>query len=215
MSGRAKPQWRGEPLPRGRHKLSTEEVQASQRERLLMAMLQCVGHRGYAETTVPEVISTARVSRNGFYALFDDKLDCFLALCDELAGAFIDELYGFASEPDWKTALDKGMWSYLGFWEDRPEYSRAWLVELPAAGPRAFAQRDRQFKRFELMFDALAARARAADPSLPPLHPLASRFLVLGITELVALEVREGRVHRLTTLHDQLVELASTIILGG
>jgi AcrR family transcriptional regulator len=212
MSGQAKPRWRGEPLPRGRHKLSAEEVRASQRERLLKAMLQCVAHSGYAGTTVPEVISTARVSRNGFYALFDDKLDCFLALCDELAGTFIDELYKFATEPDWASALDKGMWSYLQFWQDRPEFSRAYLVELPTAGPRAFAQRDRQFKRFELIFEALAARARAADPSLLPLHPLASRFLVLGITELVALEVREGRIHRLTTLHDPLVALASPVI---
>jgi AcrR family transcriptional regulator len=160
------------------------------------------------------VISTARVSRNGFYALFDDKLDCFLALCDELAGAVIDELYGFAAEPDWETSLDKGMSAYLEFWQDRPEFSRAYLVELPTAGPRAFAQRDRQFKRFELIFDALAARARAADPSLTPLDPLASRFLVLGITEVVALEVREGRVHRLTTLHDPLIALASPIIVG-
>jgi AcrR family transcriptional regulator len=207
-----KSQWRGEPLPRGRHSLSAEEVRASQRERILAAMLQCVGEEGYAATTVPKVVATARVSRNGFYALFQDKLECFLALCDEMSADFLDELYAFATEPDWRRALDGGMRAYLRFWQERPEFSRAYLVELPSAGPRAWAQRDRQFKRYELMFDELAARARKADPSLPPLAQMVSRLLVLGITELVALEVREGRIHRLELLHDPLFELAIELL---
>src|SRR6266480_2822674 len=167
MSGRTATRWRGEPLPRGRHSLSAEEVRASQRERLLQGMLQCVGEEGYAATTVPKVVATARVSRNGFYALFEDKLDCFLALCDELSAGFLDELYAFGSEPNWERALEEGMGAYLRFWQQRPEFSRAYLVELPSAGPRAWAQRDNQFKRYEPIFDQLAERARKADPSLP------------------------------------------------
>jgi AcrR family transcriptional regulator len=204
--------WRGEPLPRGRHNLSTEEVRASQRERLLAAMLQCVGEDGYAATTVPKVIATARVSRNGFYALFDDKVDCFLALCDEMAAVLLDELYAFGAEPNWKRALEEGMLAYLRFWQERTEFSRSYLVELPSAGPRAWAQRDNQFKRFEPIFDQLAASARKADPSLPPVHRMGSRLLVLGITEIVALEVREGRVHRLEALHEELLALAIGIV---
>src|SRR3954449_6066659 len=79
-------------LPRGRHALPAEEVRASQRERLLAAMLESVGEHGYAATTVPAVVAGARVSRNAFYELFDDKTDCFLALCDELAGQLLDAL---------------------------------------------------------------------------------------------------------------------------
>ena len=216
MSSRTATRWRGEPLPRGRHSLSAEEVRASQRERLLQAMLQCVGEEGYAATTVPKVVATARVSRNGFYALFEDKLACFLALCDELATEFLGELYAFGAEPDWKQALGNGMGAYLRFWQDRPEFSRAYLVELPSAGPRAWAQRDNQFKRFELIFDELAARARKADPSLPPPRRMASRLLVLGITEIVALEVREGRIYRLGALREELFTLAvDTLCSGG
>jgi AcrR family transcriptional regulator len=189
-------------------------VRASQRERILAAMLQCVGEEGYAATTVPKVVATARVSRNGFYALFDDKLHCFLALCDDMATDFLAELYAFGAEPDWKQALEQGMRAYLRFWTDQPEFSRAYLVELPSAGPRAWAQRDNQFKHFERIFDQLAARARKADPSLPPVRQLASRLLVLGITEVVALEVREGRLHRLESLHEELLALAIDILSG-
>jgi hypothetical protein len=55
------------------------------------------------------------------------------------------------------------------------------------------------------MFEGLAARARTEQPSLPPLPPLAPRLLVMAITELIAQEVREGRVDRLMALEDELV----------
>ena len=78
-----------EPLPRGHHGLTPEEVRSSQRERLLRAMLASVAERGYAATTVPQVVADARVSRNSFYALFQDKEGCFIALCDEEAADLV------------------------------------------------------------------------------------------------------------------------------
>src|SRR2546422_355315 len=35
-------------------------------------MLECVGRDGYEATTVPQVVATARVSRNSFYEFFAD-----------------------------------------------------------------------------------------------------------------------------------------------
>ena len=154
-------------------------------------MLECVGERGYADTTVPHVVATARVSRNGFYALFSDKLDCFLALCDELADQLLRELLTFQASPSWEIALEDGMQRYLAWWHDRPAVARAYLVQLPAAGSRALEQRARQFTRFEEMFGALAARARAEHPELGPLNRVAPRVLVAGITELLAAEKTE------------------------
>jgi AcrR family transcriptional regulator len=198
-------QWHGEPLPRGRHKLSRERVLASQRARLLSAMVECVGERGYAATTVPEVVAAARVSRNAFYALFEDKADCFMAVCDELTKELLDNLYALADEPGWLDAVRRGMTFYLRWWQDRPAVARAYLVELPAAGARAVEQRDRHLASFRDMFAALAARARVEDPELTPLPALAPRMLVLGINELIAEEVRAGRTADLDRLHDDLV----------
>src|SRR5205823_5359028 len=101
--------WRGTPLPPGRHKLPRSEVRASQRERLMRAMLEEVGAHGYAGTTVPSVIAAARVSRNAFYALFKDKLDCFLALCDEEAVGLFDASTAGAAEPAWRDAVRLGV----------------------------------------------------------------------------------------------------------
>jgi hypothetical protein len=73
-------------------------------------------------------------------------------------------------------------------------------------------QRERQFDRFVALFEGLAAWLRRADPSLPPLNPLAPRMLVVGITELVAIEVRMGRLDRLDRLHDEVADLTRRLL---
>jgi hypothetical protein len=50
-------------LPRGHHKLPPEVVRASQRSRLLNAMLDFVAERGYGATTVPAVVARALLDR--------------------------------------------------------------------------------------------------------------------------------------------------------
>ena len=209
-SSERSPAWRGEPLPRGRHKLSADVVRESQRERLLRAMLECVGERGWAETTVPAVVARARVSRTVFYRLFEDKEQCFLTLCDDLADELHDELVATPAQVAGSLAevLDAGIERYLRWWADRPAFARAYLVELPAAGHRAVEQRRRQLARFERLFVALA---RLADDGAPP-DPMVPRFLALGITEVVAAEVRDGRVHELAALKPPLVALGLRLL---
>src|SRR3954454_21266665 len=123
-------------LPKGRHNLPLHVVRESQRERLLEAMLNSVAERGYAATTVPQVVADAKVSRNAFYALFTDKTDCFIALCDELAEELLR--YFASLEGDtWMDLLRSGTQHYLRFWSENPAFARTYFVELPAAGPRA------------------------------------------------------------------------------
>ena len=71
-----------QPLPRGRHSLSREEVRASQRRRMLEAMANATAEKGYVHTTVADVIKRAGVSRETFYEHFSDKEDCFIAAYD-------------------------------------------------------------------------------------------------------------------------------------
>ena len=199
-------------LPRGRHNLPTHVVRASQRQRLLAAMLDSVADVGYDTTTVPAVVARARVSRNAFYALFSDKLDCFLALCDELAGQILDEMNAMAGASDWAEALRAGTERYLSWWAEHPTFSRTYFVELPTAGARALDQRDRQYARFRELFEGLAAWARGQQPELPPLRPLATRAVVVAVTEIVAEEVRSGRTAQLPELTGEIVFLIATLL---
>jgi AcrR family transcriptional regulator len=217
MSSKVKEQrvaagWRGEPLPRGRHKLAAATVRASQRGRLIRAMLETVAERGYEATAVPEVIARARVARNAFYQFFTDKTDCFVAACDEQAQDLLATVIAFAGESSWITAVRLGTRAYLRWWADRPAFARAYFLGLPSAGERAIAQRSRAYAPFRQMFAELARRARAEQPELPPLPRLIPRVLVLAITELIAEEVRAGRTAQLTDLDEEIALLAIKLL---
>ena len=62
--------------------MKREEVAHHQRTRLYGAMIEAVARRGYAATTVAEVIALAGVSRRAFYEMFSNKEACFLATHD-------------------------------------------------------------------------------------------------------------------------------------
>jgi AcrR family transcriptional regulator len=204
--------WVGEPLPRGRHKLDPEVVRASQRERLIRAMLETVAEQGYEPTTVPDVVARARVSRNAFYEFFADKTSCFIAACDEEASELLGVVVRFASAPSWTDALRQGTRAYLTWWAERPAFARAYFIGLPAVGDPATAQRERGYARFRDLFRELGRRARTEQPGLPPLPEIAPRVLVLAITELVAEEVRAGRTERLPALEDDVVLMATKLL---
>lgn len=175
-------------------------------------MIECVAEYGFEATTVPMVVAAARVSGNAFYKFFADKTDCFLAACDQVADELWSELMALASEPDWIEALRKGVGVYLRWWQQRPAFARAYLLSLPAAGERAFEQRERVYELFRTMFADLGRRARSEQPGLPSLELLIPRVLVLTITELVTEEVRAGRSDRLTELEHQIARLAIRLL---
>jgi hypothetical protein len=62
------------------------------------------------------------------------------------------------------------------------------------------------------MFADLGRRARVEQPGLEPLSDLVPRVLVVAITELVAEEVRAGRISRLTDLSDEIALLAIRLL---
>lgn len=208
-----------EPLPRGRHKLSRDEVRASQRQRLLQAMQDLVSEVGYEAASVPKVTARARVTGRTFYELFDDKAACFLALCQEQGDALIDALapYALALEDadDPVTALDAGLDFYLRWWVDQPAGARAYFVELPAAGARAAAQRDRRVDVLAVFLRRAGEvfRARAGDTA--PVREIDALAAAILMIELIAREVRADRLEALPALHGDLRHLLLTLLGGG
>jgi AcrR family transcriptional regulator len=134
-----------DPLPRGRHNLTREEVSASQRRRILMALLEEVATRGYAATSVAHITGRAGVSRKSFYEQFTDKQDCYFAAYD-LAAEFQKAAVRRVSrslEPDvepieyFRTILR----AFLEGVAASPAASRTLLVEVYAVGPEAVARK--------------------------------------------------------------------------
>ena len=74
---------RAGPLPRGRHDLPRETIEADQLHRLFNAMAEALAEHGYSCVTVAHVIERAGVSRRTFYEYFESKEDCILAAYDD------------------------------------------------------------------------------------------------------------------------------------
>lgn len=211
-SARARPR----PLPRGRHGMSRKAVRSSQRERLLQAMLLLVARHGYAATTVPEVVAQARVSRNAFYEFFAGKEECFLALCEQEAAQFSEQVrVAAARETRWPAALRAGIRASLAWYKDRPEFARAYFLELPTAGAQALAQRLRAYQPFEQMLEFIARWARREQPGLPPLRARIPHLAIVAITETIAGEVGAGRTARLLELEDDLDYGVRNLLTGS
>jgi AcrR family transcriptional regulator len=203
-----------QPLPRGRHKLSVETVRASQRERLLLAMLGEVAENGYEATTVGQVVTRARVSRNAFYALFADKLDCFVALGEVMSEQLLKDTFEGQVAEDWRDELHAGTLRYLRWWASHPRFARAWLIETPLAGPRAIEYREAAYARFRERLEGLAAWARALEPgALAPLRPSASHVAVTGITGLIINEVEAGRFDELERLAGEVEWIVERLLM--
>lgn len=180
-------------LPRGRHKLTREQVAASQRERLLQGMTQAVGEKGYTRTSVADVLKRARVSRETFYENFADKQACFLAAYEASAERYlrvVDDALAARDEPV-MARLEGALRGYLRELAADASAARTFLLEIHAVGPAATALRCRVLDGFIELIDGLLAedeRFRALpDPKF------AVRMLLGGVASLVTGQVAMGR----------------------
>ena len=178
-----------ERLPKGPHDLSREEVQASQRQRILDAVLDVVGERGYAAATVAHVTASAGISRTTFYEQFRSKQDAFLTAYDEFGERFLADMDDVSATAP-ADVLSGAAERLVDWGRRRPLACRAFLVEIHAVGEDGLEHRDRVMKLAEERFDRLAAWVRTVDPDLPPPPRLVGRAVVAASWELTAQAVR-------------------------
>ena len=178
-----------ERLPRGPHGLTREQVQASQRQRILDAVLDVVGERGYAAATVADVTTVAGVSRTTFYEQFRNKLDAFLNAYDEFGRAFLADIADTPTTTPADTLTAAGE-RLVDWGRTRPLACRAFLVEIHAVGEEGLEHRDRMMNLAVERFERVAAWVRTVDPALPPPPPLVGRAIVAASWDLTAQSIR-------------------------
>jgi AcrR family transcriptional regulator len=181
-------------LPSGRHGLPRETVQASQRQRIIEAMIDVVADKGYGDATIADVIRIAGVSRKTYYELFDDKDSCFLAAYDQAVGQMLEattEAYEADADAPWTERIRAGLGAWLGFIADNPAAARCCIVEVLAAGPKALARRDAAIRQFTHFLDEGRSESSVQLPGL------ASLAVVGGINELIYSEILHGATAQL------------------
>ena len=182
-------------LPSGRHKLSRESVEQSQRHRILVAMLHTVAERGYAATTVADIVAFASVSRSSFYANFTDKEACFVATY----GFAMDYVLGRVraateslKDESWRSHAQTGLRAHMEVLASEPAFAITLHVEVLAAGPVAFDHRAQMLGSVATQFAELHELARAQQPELPEVPPAAFALYTGGLDELIRDRLRVG-----------------------
>lgn len=208
-----------ERLPSGRHQLPREAVLASQRGRMLDAMMSVVSEKGYALVTIADVVKRAGVSRRTFYEHFAEKEDCFLAAYDTgveiLLGGMRDAVRAL-NGGDWQAWARVSIESYLEILDAQPNFAWALHVEVFAAGSAAQARRAQIISRLAGEWRRLYERARREDRSLgraPPDSML--RTIVVGHEELVRERLRTGGTQPLPGLVNAAVAIVLRILGAG
>ena len=166
------------------------------RGRLIAAMAASVAERGYAETTVADVVRIARTSRRTFYEHFEDRADCFLALFD----ATTDEVMSAVAEAvepaaDWEQQVEDALGAFLDAVASAPALHRSFVRELPALGERGAERQLAVIARFAQQLVELVENARREQPGIEagPLPFDTAVIIVGGIRELMVIAEQQGR----------------------
>jgi AcrR family transcriptional regulator len=204
------PQWTA-PLPSGRHYLSREQVVASQRARMLLAMAEAMLEKGYVGTPVAEIIRRAGVSRETFYQQFRSKQDCFIQALDAAMDILTQELGKAGQEAaDGVSEVPEDRFRallhvYLRTLADAPAFARVFLVEVYAAGPAAMERRTRFQRRIA---DVIAEIFQATSPD----HRFGCDALVAATAQMVTACLIADDLDGLRNLEDPLVGLARKLL---
>lgn len=203
------------PLPRGWHPLTREAVSASQRGRLVDAMVQAVAERGYAEITVANVVALAGVSRRTFYELFSDKEACFLAAYEAGLEFLLEQIRRSLEalpESDWRARARASLEAYLAGLAAKPAAAWVFSIEVFAAGAKALDRREAVISRWIAQWRSLNRIARGPSRDAVETSDERLRALVGGIEELVRHCLRTRGADRLPDLAGPATALAISVL---
>jgi AcrR family transcriptional regulator len=181
-------------LPHGPHAFSREQVAADQHERLLAAMVGTVGEKGYAATTVSDVIARAGVSRKTFYEHFADTQGCFLTTYDAITQTGLRRVQdAYEQAEGWPDRVGAAIEVLFEAAIESPDALRLAMIEVVAAGPAGIARRERVMAQYaQFMGDGLEFA-----PGMGMARDLTLRAVIGGINKVLYARLydRRGRRH--------------------
>jgi AcrR family transcriptional regulator len=182
-----------------------EPEQTEHRHRLLQGMAKAVADKGYAGTTIADIVREAAVSRRTFYEHFAGKAECLVALYEAASHNALDVLRASLDPAQpWDAQVEQALAAYLGCLASDPVLLRTLYVEILGLGPEGLAARRRVNDEIAtFMLDLVNGRGKRK-----PLTPQMAMVVVGGINELVLDSIERDRVRQL----DELVTPAAHLV---
>jgi AcrR family transcriptional regulator len=180
------------------------------RGRLLRGMAQAVAAKGYADTTIADIVREASVSRRTFYEHFHDKAECLIALY-EAASRNALRVLREAIDPKhgWEEQVERAIRAYLECLASNPLLLRTLFIEILGLGPEGLEARRAMTREIS---DFLVQLVNAAQgPQQATLTPDLAAAVVGGVHELVLLAIEDGKVDELPVLTETATRLLKAV----
>ena len=203
-----------ESLPKGRHGLSREQVEASQRTRLLRATVELGTERGFASLTLTDIVASAGVARSTFYEYFANKEQCFLAAFDYAADRVLERVLAVGPPPagEFASPVHAYVAKLLELGLEEPGLVRLVATDAEALGPAA-AERQRAIRsRLADGLVTLREFLRRDDPKLAPISHVRALGIVGAITEVLQHSVYSSGIDSLPALGPELAAIVLALL---
>jgi AcrR family transcriptional regulator len=173
--------------------MTTTDLAAGFRRRLLDGMAAAIRTRGYSETTVADIVREARTSRRTFYAHFADRQECLMALLhesNERTIARIDQAVD--AHAPWPTQVRQAIEAWIEAVQADPPITLAWIREVPALGTGARRLQRETMDAYVVMIRRLTDTPELRAAGVLPPTPATTIILLGGLRELIATTVEDA-----------------------
>jgi AcrR family transcriptional regulator len=197
-------------------------VQAAQndprqpRERLLEGIADAVAEKGYADTTIADIVAAAKVSKRTFYQHFSSKEECFTALYVTASTRSLMVLRDVVDTSlDWHTQVERAVSAYLEHLAANPLRCKTLYIEVLRMGTPGLALRRSAHDRFaSWIIEVLSAKRPLSEETHAIAFALA-RAVVGGIHELVLEAIESGDPARLMAVVAPASQLVRAVFDSG
>jgi AcrR family transcriptional regulator len=192
---------------------STESIALpSDRSRLIEAMAKSCAKRGYAETTIEDVVDDARLTREDFDRHFASKEACAVEAVETILGKTMVEISAaYSADMSEAESTLGGLRAILELFAAHPALASMAMIHSRQMMPeRGLAVYESGFTVLTSMLDRLRDNL-VGDSDMPN---VATRAAIGGAEALVRRELAAGRAERLPQLLPDLVYSAAVALLG-
>ncbi|MFC7515297.1 TetR/AcrR family transcriptional regulator [Herbaspirillum sp. GCM10030257] len=190
----------------------TPDPAVAHRHRLLEGMAQAVAAKGYAETTIADIVREASVSRRTFYEYFNTKADCLIALYTAASHNAIDVLRN-AIDParPWQSQVETAIHAYLGCLAQNPVLMRTLFIEILGLGAEGLAARRRVNNEIASFMLKVINAEQDGKPRETALTPDMAMTVVGGINELVLQAIEQDSAADVAKLAEPAIRLVKAV----
>lgn len=189
------------------------DAAAGFRARLLDGLATSISARGYRDSTVADIVRSAKTSKRTFYDQFATKEECFIELLRTNNAALIAGILGGVdpeTRPD--TQICCAVKAYVAHIDANRAITLSWIREAPALGAAAVPLHRKAMEDLTDMVIGLTGNPGFQRAGLRQVSPALALILLGGLRELTALIVEDDR--DISELTEPAV-IAATALMSG